>query len=215
VIRSFSGRHVAVGAEGLLLYGVIGGDATIPTRPFGVDAVPLRDVIALVRRVPYARIDADSAAIAEYRRVIEAAFRDHSVLPVPFGTVFRNRDALTRWMEIHYVSLLEGLGFVQNRASARVRVAMAEPAADAAAFETTVFDSLRFLNRHAVACLTMTPEPDPRGRPVADASFLVERAHWDDFSDAVREEQDRLPNVSIEQTGPWPAYDFVRLQFGA
>jgi len=31
----------------------------------------------------------------------------------------------------------------------------------------------------------------------------------------VREERLRLPELAIEQSGPWPPYDFVRLQFGA
>lgn len=213
MIRSFSGRHPALGVEGVLLYGIIGHDAGVTARPFGVEAVPLRDVIALVRRVPYMRVDADSEGIADHRRVLEAAFRDHSVLPVPFGTVFKSRDALTRWMEIHYVSLLEGLGFVHDRASARVRITAAQPEGSLE-FETTVFDSLRFLKRQAVAYLTMTPSADVQGALVADASFLVDREKWSAFSDAVREEQERLKDVSLEHTGPWPAYDFVRLQFG-
>ena len=213
MIRTFSGRHPAIGAEGVLLYAIIGHDSGVTSKPYGVESVPLRDVIALVRRVPYMRVDADSEQIADYRRVIESAFRDHSVLPVPFGTVFKSRDALTRWMEIHYVSLLEGLGFVHDRASARVRMTAPE-SEDALEFETTVFDSLRFLKRHAVAYLTMAPHADEKGAPVADASFLIDREKWEAFAGAVREEQDRLKDVSLEHTGPWPAYDFVRLQFG-
>lgn len=214
MIRSFSGRHPALGAEGVLLYGIISHDVALPQRPFGIETVALRDLIALVKRVPYGRVDAETDRIADYRRVIEAAFQNHSVLPVPFGTVFRSRDALTRWMEIHYVSLLEGMGFVHDRASARVRLKPVETAGESD-FETTVFDSLRFLKRHAVAFLSRPPESDVHGGPVADASFLVDREKWDAFSTAVREESERLKDVAIEQTGPWPAYDFVRLQFGA
>ncbi len=214
MIRSFSGRHPALGAEGVLLYGIISHEAAISPRPAGVETVALRDVVALVKRVPYGRVDADTDRIAEYRRVIETAFQNHSVLPVPFGTVFRSRDALTRWMEIHYVALLEGLGFVHDRATARVRL---KPVADSGEsdFENTVFDSLRFLKRHAVAFLSRPPESDGHDGPVADASFLVDREKWDAFSAAVREEGERLKDVAIEHTGPWPAYDFVRLQFGA
>jgi hypothetical protein len=214
VIRSFSGRHAAVGAEGVLLYGVIGHEAAAPPRPYGVEAVPLRDLTALVRRVPWARMSADSQAIADYRHVIESAFNEQSILPAPFGTVFKSRDSLMRWMEIHYVSLLEGLGFVHDRASARVRLTPTQPDG-AADFDTTVFDSLRFLKRHAVAYLTMSTDGKTPEVPVADASFLVDREKWSAFSDAVREEQERLKDISVEQTGPWPAYDFVRLQFGS
>ena len=47
------------------------------------------------------------------------------------------------------------------------------------------------------------------------ASFLVERERWDVFNDIVREEQKRLREMRVECTGPWPPYDFVRMQFGA
>jgi hypothetical protein len=31
----------------------------------------------------------------------------------------------------------------------------------------------------------------------------------------VTDEREKHPQLSIEVTGPWPAYDFVRLQFGS
>jgi hypothetical protein len=54
------------------------------------------------------------------------------------------------------------------------------------------------------------------GRDVADvsASFLVDRSHWREFADAVAAEVGRQPALEIRLTGPWPPYDFVRLQFG-
>jgi hypothetical protein len=51
--------------------------------------------------------------------------------------------------------------------------------------------------------------------PAARASFLIERERWDVFCDIVREEQKRLREMHVECTGPWPPYDFVRMQFGA
>lgn len=211
-MRSFSGRQNAVGSEGVLLYGIVHGDAAGLPRSQGVDVVSLRDLAALVARVPYQRVDATSAAILDYRARIETVFGDRPIVPAPFGTVFRSRDALVRWMELHYVALADGLEFVQNRASARVRLVAAADAATPE-FEAAVFDSLKILKRHAVACVTL-PEDVDRGPRAADASFLVERERWSAFSDAVRDEQERTPAVHIEQSGPWPAYDFVRLQFG-
>lgn len=212
MIRSFSGRQAAVGNEGVLLYGVVAHEAGALARALSVDVVSLRELVALVQRVPYARVDASADAIREYRATVEGAFRDRTIVPAPFGTVFRSRDALLRWMELHYVALTEGLDFVRDRAAARVHL-VARPEAVAADFESAVFDSVRFLKRHAVACVSMPGESD-RGSRAADAAFLVERTRWTDFTEAVREEQERFPAVAIEQSGPWPAYDFVRLQFG-
>jgi hypothetical protein len=195
-----------------MLFGVVMHDATALSRALGVEVVSLRELVALVRRVPYARLDASTVAIRDYRTVVEGAFANRPVMPAPFGTVFRSRDALVRWLELHYVALMEGLEYVHDKAAARVRM-IARADAVGPDFETAVFDSVRVLTRHAVAIVSK-PEAAEHGARVADASFLVEREKWSAFSDAVKDEQERSPAVSIEQTGPWPAYDFVRLQFG-
>ncbi|MGQ0766345.1 MAG: GvpL/GvpF family gas vesicle protein [Gemmatimonadota bacterium] len=205
--RSFSGRYNAIG-EGLLLHGVtpVGGLPRVP----GVDVVTLRDLQALVRQVPWRRVDATTDAIEQHRQVVEAVHQDRPVVPAPFGTVFRSRDSLQRWMEVHYLALIDALGFVRGRTSARVRMTPVG-GVPTAEFENTVLDSLSFLRRTAVA--TVTPPADLQSR-TAEASFLVERQKWDAFLAAIREERDRLPNMEIVSSGPWPPYDFVRLEFG-
>lgn len=213
VIRSFSGRQAAVGAEGVLLFGVVAhGDAS-RLRAVGAEVVSLRQVVALVARVPYGRMDATTSAIAEYRTVVEGAFADRAVVPAPFGTVFRSRDHLVRWMELHYVALLDALSFVDGKAAARLRMVARRDAAGPD-FESAVFDSVRALARHSVASVSRA-DAVTHGPRTADASFLVERDRWSAFADAVRDEAERTDALAIEQGGPWPAYDFVRLQFGA
>jgi hypothetical protein len=124
-------------------------------------------------------------------------------------------------MELHYVTLMEGFRFVGTPDGATAVSALplpvegvGDPEMMATDFETTVFDSFRFLRRSAVACVTFPPHASPADRSV-EASFLVERAMWGNVRDAVVEEQRRLRDVAIEQDGPLPPYDFVRLQFGA
>jgi hypothetical protein len=198
-------------SEGLLLFGIVDDEGVLTARPMEVDVVSLRDARAVVRRTVYRRVDATNDAIAEYRAIVETLHAERAVVPAPFGTVFRSRDSLLRWMELHYVALIDALRFLEDRAAVRIRVARAEGGeAERQDFETTVFDSFRFLKRNAVACVAPLGESGPT---TAEASFLIERAKWAAFDDAVREERERLPQVSIEQTGPWPPYDFVRLRF--
>jgi hypothetical protein len=61
--------------------------------------------------------------------VLDALFAERTVLPAPPGTVFRGRDALAEWLELHYFTLVEALNFVDGRAVARVT---ARPVADEA-----------------------------------------------------------------------------------
>ncbi len=51
--------------------------------------------------------------------------------------------------------------------------------------------------------------------PTTRAAFLIERAHWGAFATAVAREQDARPDLRLTLTGPWPPYDFVRLELGA
>jgi hypothetical protein len=41
----------------------------------------------------------------------------------------------------------------------------------------------------------------------------VERTSWDRFANEVVAEDVRSPGLTLRLTGPWPVYDFVRLQF--
>lgn len=221
--RTRSLRTPAIGADALQLFGVVTHDAAAPLRITGTESVPLRDLVAIVRSAPYERLAATRDAIDEYRRIVEDAFRVQPVIPAPFGTVFRSRSSLLHWMELHYTTLLEAVGDLGDRVMTRVRVAPHQIDAESmtetregriADFETTVFDSFRFLKRSATACVTFAPQQDAHGRSV-EASFLVEREKWGNFRDAVSEERERLPEMAIEHSQPLPPYDFVRLQFGA
>jgi hypothetical protein len=205
----------------LQLFGIISLDVsgTAPIR--GISVVSFRDLGALVADTAYAVPAATAPHVAEYRRIVEGVFARQTIVPAPFGTVFRSRDSLMRWLELHYFTLLEAVTFVSDRAMARVSVSYGqEPdstmamAIDADLLDTAADESFRLLRRHAIASLVLSNHSGAM-MPMARASFLVERDRWDVFNDIVREEQRRLREMRVECTGPWPPYDFVRMQFGA
>lgn len=206
----------------LQLYGIISLDVSGTTSPVrGVNVVAFRDLGALVTDCPYAAPAPTAPHIAEYRRVVEGAFARQTIVPAPFGSIFRGRESLMRWLELHYFTLVEAVTFVADRAMARVSVSFGEEpenttamSIDADLLDTTADESFRLLRRHAVASMVMSNHAGHVG-PAARASFLIERDRWDVFNEIVREEQKRLREMRVECTGPWPPYDFVRMQFGA
>jgi hypothetical protein len=206
----------------LQLYGIISLDVSGDSSPVrGVNVVTFRDLGALVSDASYVAPAPTAPHIAEYRRVVEGAFARQTIVPAPFGAIFRGRDSLLRWLELHYFTLVEAITFVADRAMARVVLSYGdEPenttamAIDADLLDNTADESFRLLRRHAVASLVITNHAGEAG-PAARASFLIERERWDLFTEIVREEQKRLREMTVECTGPWPPYDFVRMQFGA
>jgi hypothetical protein len=164
-------------------------------------------------------------------------FAQRSVVPAPPGTVFRSRDALAGWLELHYFTLVEALGFVDERAVARVRVEIAagfherrgtlvgdgkgaahggvQGGTTAADLEIAAAEVFRSLRRGAVALITLREEEGGRDTvPSACASFLVDRARWAAFTLLVSQEAPHYPALRLACTGPWPPYDFVRMHFG-
>ena len=215
--------------SGIQLFAVTGAHGHRGLFGPGVEVVAFRDLAALVVEAPGSEA---GVGLRVYREVVESVFREQAVLPAPPGVIFRDRGVLAQWMELHYFTLLDALAYVDDRAVARVAVAVADPPPAGPppsaggggpaggngqgegegrreGAEAVLRDVLRVLRRHAVATLPIGGD----GGRVAAASFLVERARWELFAEVVAEESDRLTDHALRLTGPWPPYDFVRMQF--
>jgi gas vesicle protein GvpL/GvpF len=201
----------------LRVYGVVMQDGQAPRKlPDGTQLTPVRELAAVQEEGDFSK-DIDTPVIDRHLEVVEALFAQDAILPTPVGTVFRSTDVLQRWMELHYVALSDALAWVENRLGARVHVTRArspegnrEAGSDLGAVAAEVTRSLR---RHAVSTIGLRHE-EVSGI-LTSAAFLVERELWDEFKDAVEDEREKHPLVNVEITGPWPPYDFVRMQFGS
>jgi hypothetical protein len=199
----------------LLLYGVVGLEATdADSLGDKTHLVAFRDLGAVVADAQYTAHIPSSADVEAHRMVIEPIFTKRPFLPAPMGIVFRSREALIGWLELHYVTLSDGLSFVEGRVGARLHVsrrgADTPQKVDVAAAAAEIFRALR---QHAAASVTLKPSDGAAARN-ASAAFLVERERWDGFLDMVKEEARQRPELVVNQTGPWPPYDFVNMQFG-
>ncbi len=214
-----SKRSSAADLDALELCGVISLEPGPAPQIADAEVVEFRDLGALVRQARFTPVVPGDEEIAAYRAVVEGAFATRSVVPAPVGTIFRSRDLLLRWLELHYFTLADALRYLNDRQVARVRVTPSAPVKGwdtrehrlrEADLEVTAFTSFRALKLQAVAFIPI----DAEGRRTiqgAEAAFLVDRERWNSFASLVKEEQRRLPDVRLEQTGPWPPYDFVRL----
>ena len=202
----------------LKIYGVIMQDGhETPKLPAGLKLISMRELAAVAEEGDFGLHDVDPAEITRHSEVVTAMFQKDAILPTPVGTVFRSADVLNRWMELHYVSLSDALAWVEGRQAARVHITRAnarngekEAGSDLAAIAAEVSRSLR---RHAVSTVPLRNE-EVTGI-VLTAAYLVERELWSEFAESVSDEGEKHPVVKIELTGPWPPYDFVRMQFGS
>ncbi|HEX2189126.1 MAG TPA: GvpL/GvpF family gas vesicle protein [Longimicrobiaceae bacterium] len=202
------------GARGLRLLGVAHGDrrrGALWDPPaaarYEAQVVRWRDLAALVYpallRVPELTQD---DVLAHHRR-LDAMLQRETVLPVPCGVGFETERDVVRFLREQHDGLVEALAYVEGRWEFRLHVVPAAPElpeALAADLATHVYAELRKIAHAAL--------PFPRAESGAFTSaFLVDRAATRPFLDRVDEQGRANPDLSLDATGPWPPYDFVRV----
>jgi hypothetical protein len=209
----------------LRLYGVAAHDSSAAaTLAEGTDLVQFRSVAAVVAPARFSRTILDEKEMRDYTRVLEEVQGTTAVLPAPPGTVFRSRESLIRWLELHYFTLTQTMSAVEGHGQARLVITKtagvdAENATGAEARESakqlvaTASQSMRILRGQAAATVTLPPMEEET-TIVAQASFLVDLDSWSAFSDLVAKEDQRQTALDFQLSGPWPPYDFVKMQFG-
>lgn len=226
---------------GMRLYGVVSLDAhgEAGSLAAGTDVITFRDIGAVVAASPYTATPLTPDELESYAAILaDVHARRHAVVPAPPGTVFKSREALLGWLELHYYTLAEALDFVAERVVARVTVRRGDPEATASAavavppatlrlttlddgdhgatsdLVSLAADAFRELRRDAVALIVLRAGPDAAAPDdTAHGSFLIDRSRWTAFEEAVALQGRRHGALRLECTGPWPAYDFVQMRF--
>lgn len=106
--------------KGCYVYGIIRADAPLSLGPIGIGEEPApvctvryRDLSAVVSDAPPGVLDPTRGHILAHHRVNETVMREHTMLPMSFGTVFRTRDDV--------MALLEEAGVRSPKRSTRWR----------------------------------------------------------------------------------------------
>lgn len=201
-----SGGRLPAG-QAIYWYGVMRARTWRGTNAGDIARVRYRDLEALVRPVPYEMPRLDEIGVLEHQRIVEAAMRRGTVLPAPFGIVFRGRRELIRVLQDQYLVLDEGLSFFDNHWELRLHIAPAGDAERDEALADLAMQLYAELRRHSRAAVPFRAE----GQHMLSAAFLVDRGAWLEFMDRAEQLGAAHADVTFDITGPWPPYDFVRI----
>lgn len=169
--------------------------------------VRYRDLEALVRPAPYELPTVEEEQVLSHQRVVETAMRRGTVLPAPYGIVFRGRRQLIRLLQDQYLVLDEGLAFLEGNWELRMHIAPTVAGEGEAELGDVAMQLYAEMRRHARAAV---PFPAEKGR-LLSAAFLVDRASWIEFVERADDLGSSHPELTFDVTGPWPPYDFVRV----
>ena len=169
--------------------------------------VRYRDIEALVAPASYEVPALDEDHLLGHQRVVEAAMRRGTVLPVPYGIVFRGRRQLIRMLQEQYIALDEGLSFLDGHWELRLHIGAREPGEVAPELADLAMQMYSELRRQAHAAVPFAAT----GQRLVSAAFLVERTAWVEFVERADDLGSAHPELLFDVTGPWPAYDFVHV----
>ena len=183
----------------------------------GATAITFREVAAVVRPcAPRGELPSDDT-LMEHHSTVAGLARACTIVPAPPLTTFRTSASVLQWLELHAISLADGLAYVDGRCGARVTAErdLAGVTSDPSVLppSAAAIESFRALRRYAKATVPVSTETVGDGTTIATEAFLVERGAWERFAAEVVAEDVRSPGLILRLTGPWPVYDFVRLQF--
>ena len=107
------GRYVycIVRADQQLNFGPIG----IGEEPAPVYTVRCDDLSAVVSDSPLGVLDPTRDNVLAHQRVNETVMREHTVLPMSFGTVFKTRDDVTAFLKSAYRAFSDVLDKMENK----------------------------------------------------------------------------------------------------
>ncbi|HSJ64737.1 MAG TPA: GvpL/GvpF family gas vesicle protein [Gemmatimonadaceae bacterium] len=206
---------MAVG--GYVLFGVVpvsagDGNALAPD----TELVIAGDLGAVLRPASFERVEMCDAQLQAYEEVVESVFERQTILPAPFGVVFRNTDHVTRWLQMHYLTLTEAMHLVEGRCEHRMHLranaeTLVEDEPDPVATEAAM-ELYRTISREADAAVMLRR---PALHAVLSGAFLIDRSEWEAFTSIITAQARKYDAIRVEQSGPWPPYDFVRMDLGS
>jgi hypothetical protein len=174
----------------------------------GVLRIRYRDIEALTRHTTYETPVLEDAAVLVHQRVLETAMRRGTVLPAPFGIVFRGRKQLLRVLQDQYTVLEDGLSFLDGHWELRIHISPAARGTVDVELSDLAMQLYSELRQGVRAAVPFSREETR----LVSAAFLVDRAAWLDFMKRAEDLGSQHPELSFDITGPWPAYDFVRIR---
>ena len=222
------------------LYGVVREDSGWTLELAGLGESPVRLVregglAALVSEVAGPRVVPTRAHLLTHQRVTEAVVREHTLVPVAFGTVLPSEARVRELLRVARAPLSRALSELEGRVELGLKVychgdALTRRLMDArpeltrgpaeleedhetrleAALRDCTSKDLDGLRAGLRPLAEATHEAPPLGeRMMFNAAYLVDRTRVAAFEARVLSLVARLDAYTFRFTGPWPAYSFV------
>jgi hypothetical protein len=203
--------------EGRYVYCIIPWDGSDRSLSFGdigieksgkVYTIPYGDIAAVVSNAPFKEYKPTKENAYTHMQVLTLVMREHTVLPMAFGMVFKNEEILRRVIEKARNDLRKALNEIEGKVEFGVKVVRPKGVEfDEDAFASEIGE-LRKLAVQAKLGKRYSKSL------ILNAYYLITKDNIEAFLKKAEELQEKFKQLKIQVTGPWPPYNFVKIKIG-
>jgi len=178
-----------------------------------VYTIPYRDVAAVVSDSLMKDYELTEDNTRRHEVVLRQVMKEHTVVPVEFGTTIKNERILRRLLKKAYDPARECLKLVDNMVELGVKGIFNKDIVfvEHEKRKECISDILGSLNTRAKQAVMGDLFSD---RLFLNASFLVNKEDINAFSNEVTSLQEKYPMLRLLYSGPWAPYNFVYIKIG-
>lgn len=178
-----------------------------------VYTIPYKDISAVVSDTPLTEYQPTEENIKIHNEIVNLVMKEHSVIPMAFGMVFKDKEVLLSVLEKSYDAIKKSLELFDNKVELGVKIVLNKELMELlegemkSKFASYIFESLKKGAAESVNGKLFSE------RLLLNASFLVEKNKVEEFSKEVDKVKGMLA-PKVQYTGPWPPYNFVKINIG-
>ena len=211
--------EAASGGRALYVYGVIRARQPVQVGATGLDqrwpvhTVHHEDLAAVVSDVPLGSLEATRGNLLAHERVNAEVLREHTVIPMSFGTVFRTGEDVVELLRSGHDTFAGVLDQMKDKVEFGVKVlrergAVVDPMREQRSQECAA----QVLRRLRDVCVASRTNETVGDRMFLNAAFLVQRSREAAFDQGVQALAQDFEEFTFQFTGPWPPYNFVAIR---
>lgn len=215
MIANKSGKKedVKIEEEYIYVYGIINNkDIKLDTK--GLKNKPIKkinfnDISALTSFYPNLHPAPKEDEAMQHADILKEIAKKTTVIPMSFGTVFKNQEILETVLSKSYQTVKETLALIDGKIELGIKVVknQLDDVHNGVALEI-----LKSLDQLSVKSVKGDNFSD---RLLLNHSFLVEKSKFSKFSDKIAELESKHKDLKFLYTGPWPPYSFVNINIKA
>jgi len=202
----------------LYVYGIVPLKNNAKTVKFGfaglggepVTIVPYRDVAAVVSSYPVLKPLVNETEAMQHAEILKKMAEKTTVVPMSFGNVFKDETTLKTVLVKTYNHVNVCLGLIKGKIELGVKVV--KPASNASIGTDYRGLSTEILNYLNGFCVKASKGDNFSDRLLLNYSFLVEKARFSKFSNAIARLEKQHKSLKFIYTGPWPPYSFINIR---